>query len=123
MQKEELISALRARMVGKRNIVWLGTVLALSLYIFLISMQLICTELLLCLWEMPNNGHLRGMFILSGICINFGGIYLNNDVLEISINDFVDRDQDPLMTILLNQNMNHECTCKMQIKPRHYLVC
>ena len=55
--------------------------------------------------------------------MDFGGIYLNNDVLEISMYDFfVDRDQDPLMTILFNQYMNHDCTCKMQITPRHYLM-
>ena len=54
--------------------------------------------------------------------MDFGGNYLNNDVLEISMYDFVDR-YGPLMTILMNKYMNHDCTCKMQIKPRHYFVC
>ncbi|XP_078328724.1 uncharacterized protein LOC111111957 isoform X2 [Crassostrea virginica] len=30
-------------------------------------------------------------------------------------------EMDPLMTILMNQRMNHDCICKMQIKPRHSL--
>ena len=46
--------------------------------------------------------------------------YFNIDVQEISMYELVDR-QDPLMT--MNQFMDHDCTCKMQIKPRHYLVC
>ena len=46
--------------------------------------------------------------------MDFGGIYLNNDILEISMYDSL----DPLMTILLNQYMNHDCTCKMQIKTK-----
>ena len=50
--------------------------------------------------------------------MDLGGNYLNNDVLEISLSEM-----DPLMTILMNQYMNQDCTCKMQIKPKHYLVC
>ena len=42
----------------------------------------------------------------------FWEIYLNNDVLEISMYDFVDRHQDPLITIVLNQYMNHDCKIK-----------
>ena len=30
--------------------------------------------------------------------------------------------QDPLMTILLYQYVNHDCACKMEIKPRHCIL-
>ena len=40
-------------------------------------------------------------------------IYPNNDVLEISMFDFVDIDHDPLMTMLLNQYV-HESWFHMQ---------
>ena len=52
-----------------------------------------------------------------------GGNYLNNDVQGWKyLCMILLTEMDPFMTILMNQYMNHDCTCKMQIKPRHYLV-
>ena len=78
------------------------------------------------------------MFILAGNCTNFrfkkmknalpnmmdfGENYFNNDVLEKPMYDVVDRD-GPLDDNLNEPiYMNHDCTCKIQINPRHYLVC
>ena len=78
----------------------------------------------MCLWDMPNNGHLWRMFILSGNCINFrfkknwnalqnmvdfGRNYLNNYVLELSMHEFVDRDRP------LDDNFNEPCNTWIMI--------
>ena len=54
--------------------------------------------------------------------MDFEGNYLSNDVLEISMYDYVDR-HGPLDINLMNEIINHDFTCKMRIKPRYYLVC
>ena len=55
--------------------------------------------------------------------MDLGENYFNNDVLEKPMYDVVDRD-GPL-DANLNEPIyiNHDCTCKIQINRRHYLVC
>ena len=44
--------------------------------------------------EIASISDLKNQNVLPNM-IDLGGIYLNNDVLEISMYDFVDRDQTP----------------------------
>ena len=145
MQKEELISALRVRIVWKRNNVRFGTRIVIihisnkhAAYLhwtFIHIARCVCERFQImdtyeeCLYcqeiasisdEKKNKMHYRiwwllGEFILTMMFWK----YLSCTCMY----GFDDRDQDPLMAFILNQYMNHDCKCKMQIKLRHYLVC
>ena len=138
MQKEEFISALRVRMVWKRNIVRLGTRIviihnsnkyaAILHWTFIHIARCVCERCQImdtyeeCLYcqeiALISDKKIKMYYRIWWI---LGEFFLT--VMFWKYLCMILYDQDPLLTILLNQYMNHDCTCKMQIKPRHYLVC
>ena len=139
MQKEELISALRVRMVWKRNI-RLGTRIviihicnkhAINLHWTFIHIARCVCERCQVMDTYEEYVYTVKKFQIKKIKMHYWIWWILFEIIFTMMfwkylctcNMVLLTEMDPLMIILMSQYMKHDCTCKMQIKPRHYLVC